>query len=75
MTSSKNFLGTHNGVRMKIISPNHGTCRMCGKKDCDLWMLYIVDYMGLTCAECIDMAQKCQVRRFSTAVEETETVE
>ena len=56
-------------------NPNHGTCRMCGKPDQDLWMLYIGDYADLTCAECIQQIQKCQARRFCSAGEETEPAE
>lgn len=54
---------------------NHGTCRMCGGLDRDLWMLYIGDYADWTCAECIQQVQRCQVRRFCATGEETEPCE
>lgn len=29
-------------------NPRHGTCKMCGEQDQDLWMLYIGDYADWT---------------------------
>lgn len=58
-----------------IPGPNHGTCRMCGERDRDLWMLYIGDFAGLACSECISQVQQCQQRRFISTGEHTESAE
>lgn len=52
--------------------PKHGTCEMCGKPDQSLWMLYIGDYVGWTCSECIEQVSKSQQRRYMPAGEHTE---
>ena len=52
--------------------PMHGKCEMCGGLDRDLWMLFIGDYAGWTCAECIGQVQKSQERRFVAVGEHTE---
>ena len=55
--------------------PKIGTCEMCGNKDQKLWMLFIGDYAGLTCSECIRQVQKSQERRYVAVGEHTECAE
>ena len=50
-----------------------GTCQLCGKHKCpQLWMLYLGDWCGWTCAECIQQVMDSQERRFVPAGEHTE---
>ena len=55
--------------------PKTGTCEMCGNIGRKLWMLFIGDYAGWTCLECISQVQKCQERRFVAVGESTEPSE
>ena len=55
--------------------PKRGTCQMCGKPDQTLWMLFIGDYAGWTCPECISQVQKSQERRYVAMGEHTESAE
>ena len=41
--------------------PKHGTCEMCGKPGQTLWMLFIGDYAGWTCIECIGKARSAGI--------------
>ena len=58
-----------------MVIPKKGSCEMCGAPDKDLWMLFIGDYAGWTCAECISQVQKCQERRYVADGEHTECAE
>ena len=49
-----------------------GACELCGKKDQDLRILFIDDFAGWACAECIEELRDCVPRRFCAAGEETE---
>ena len=55
--------------------PNRGKCQMCGGEDRDRWMLFIGDYAGWTCIECISQVQKSQERRYIAVGEHTESAE
>ncbi len=55
--------------------PKHGTCEMCGKPGQTLWMLFIGDYAGWTCIECIGQVQKSQERRYIATGEQTDPAE
>ncbi len=50
----------------------HGACELCGKKGQDLRILFIDDFAGWACAECIEELRDCVPRRFCAAGEETE---
>lgn len=49
-----------------------GTCEMCGAADQDLRILFIDDFAGWACPECIRELQECIPRRYCSAWEETE---
>ena len=50
-----------------------GKCELCGKPNCpQRWMLYLGDWSGWTCAECIQQVMDSQERRFVPAGEHTE---
>lgn len=50
-----------------------GTCQMCGKKQCPhLFMLYLGEWSGWACPECIEQVANSQERRFSKPMEHTE---
>ena len=55
--------------------PKTGTCEMCGNLNRKLWMLFIGDYAGWTCLECISQVHKSQERRFIAVGEHTESAE
>ena len=50
----------------------HGTCEMCGAADLDLRILFINDFAGWVCPECMRELQECIPRRYCSAWEETE---
>lgn len=62
-------------AELMIPGTKRGKCEMCGEPDRDLWMLFVGDYAGYTCSECIDRTAKCQQRRFTSSGEETEPAE
>ena len=49
-----------------------GACELCGKKETDLRILFIGDFAGWACAECMKELQDCIPRRFTNGGEETE---
>lgn len=59
----------------KIPRPKHGDCELCGGKGRDLYMLFVGDFAGYACTECISQVQKCTARRYCAAGEETEPAE
>jgi len=60
----------------KTGTDSSGTCQLCGKHNNPLLlMLFLGDYAGWTCPECIQQVIDSQVRRFMPACEMTEPAE
>lgn len=57
------------------VSKRHGTCELCGGHNRDLRILFVGDFIGWACAECIDQIRDSQVRRFMPACEHSEPAE
>ena len=54
------------------LTMRRGTCEMCGKEEQDLRILFIDDFAGWACTECIKYLEDCIPRRYCSAWEETE---
>lgn len=66
-------MSTTGTARMQSVKT--GTCELCGGRNRSLWMLFLGDYQGWTCAECIEQVQQSQQRRFVPAGEHSEPAE
>ncbi len=53
----------------------HGTCELCGKPDQDLQMLYLADWQGRCCDECLRQLMNSQIRKYCPCFEQTEEAE
>ena len=49
-----------------------GTCEMCGGHGRELRILFVGDFGGWACAECVGQLRECTARRYCSAGEETE---
>lgn len=54
------------------MEPARTVCELCGEPGRELRMLFIGDFAGWACPECVRQLQDCQVRRFCATGEETE---
>ena len=52
-----------------------GTCELCGEHGRELRILAQADFIGWACEECREQLYRCQLRRYCSAGEETETAE
>lgn len=52
-----------------------GTCEMCGGHNRELRVLFVGDFAGWACPQCIDQVGFCQERRFISTGESTEPIE
>jgi hypothetical protein len=52
-----------------------GKCELCGGHNRELRVLAQTDFIGWACEECRRQLNECQIRRFCSAGEETETAE
>ena len=52
-----------------------GTCELCGGNGRELRILAQADFIGWACEACREQLANCQVRRFMSAGEHTETAE
>ena len=50
-------------------------CQLCGKETTVCFMLFLGDWRGLACPECIDQVGNSQPRKFTRCFEQTETSE
>ena len=60
---------------MTDIIKRRGKCQLCGQHKRDLRILAQADFLGWVCAECLEQLADCQVRKYCSAGEETETAE
>ena len=67
-------MSEHRGIFPKTAT-RHGKCELCGGHNRDLWIMAQGDFLGWACEECIRQLRECQVRRYCSAMEETETEE
>ena len=59
------------GIR-RTLPRRHGTCELCGGHERDLQILFVGDFGGWACAECVGQLRECTVRRYCSTGEETE---
>ena len=52
-----------------------GTCELCGGHERELRILAQADFIGWACEECRSQLFRCQLRRYCSTGEETETAE
>ena len=50
-------------------------CQLCGKESQICCMLFLGDWHGLACPECIDQVANSQQRKFCRFLEQTESAE
>ena len=53
----------------------NGTCELCGGHKRELRVLVVDDFIGWACEECRQQLFRCQLRRYCSTGEETETAE
>ena len=53
----------------------NGTCELCGGHGRELRILAQADFIGWACEVCREQLFKCQLRRYCSTGEETETAE
>ena len=53
----------------------NGTCELCGGHGRELRILAQVDFIGWACEICREQLFKCQLRRYCSTGEKTETAE
>jgi hypothetical protein len=64
-----------NGTAKIETGPRMGTCEMCGGRDRLLCMMFIGDFAGYACAECISQVQQSMQRRYTGTAEHSEPAE
>jgi len=50
-------------------------CQLCGQETSVCFMLFLADWNGLACPECIDQVGNSQNRKFTGCLEQTEPAE
>ena len=53
----------------------NGTCELCGGHGRELRILAQADFIGWACEVCREQLLKCQLRKYCSTGEETETAE
>ena len=74
MNKSGAFLSSSRGNRQSGggFCRRKGKCELCGGHGRELMILAQADFFGWACEECIRQLRECQVRRYCSALEETE---
>ena len=53
----------------------NGTCELCGGHRRELRIMALADFIGWACEECRHQLAECQIRRYCSAGEQTESAE